>query len=131
HTARLYYVQRGGAAHVTFTLKVRDVSRSPSTDTEIPVAREKDLHTVPFNLLDVSVDTTSRTALRIYDVDERPDTMVTIVIYTMADDRLIAKRDIGLVPPRTERQPPKPFPAFAGQAEFIDLGSMVRELMPG
>lgn len=65
---RLIYVQKGGADNVVFSLRVRDISRSDDNHgTELRLAREADRRG-PVTLLNVPIDSRSRTALRIYGV---------------------------------------------------------------
>lgn len=121
HTARLYYLQKGLASSVSFSARVRDVSRSSDTEgTAIPVVREKDLRSGELDLLDVPVDALSRTALRLYDVDVRSDTMVTLRFYSMPENQLVTSYQIGLVPPRTDFERTS-FPSFAGYGEVMDI----------
>lgn len=64
---RIVHVQKGGAANVVFSLRIRDVSRSEDNHgTELPLAREADLRTDGITILNVPIDSRSRAALRIY-----------------------------------------------------------------
>ncbi len=64
------YVGSPGFGKVTFMLRVQDVSRQAQTwGTQIPVVRERNVYTGKLQLLDIPVDSHSRSALRVYDFD--------------------------------------------------------------
>lgn len=67
--AFLYYLQRGRDRDVTFSLRVRDLSRSPdNAGTEIPLGRESAFSSDRVELINVPIEDTSRTSLRIYNI---------------------------------------------------------------
>lgn len=87
----LYYVQRGGAGALTFSLRIRDVSHSSENlGTEIPVVSEEKF-AGEIDLLNVPVEAGSRAALRVYGMTERAG-VVTLRIFSMSDGRLMDER---------------------------------------
>lgn len=91
----LYYVQRGGSDALTFSLRVRDASRgTENLGTEIPVVPEAQFGAA-FDLLNVPVESGSRTALRVYGMTGQASS-VTLRIFSMADGQKIDERPLVL-----------------------------------
>ena len=83
----LAYVQRGSADAFTLAMRVRDISRSnENAGTDIPLVRDEDFRTTPIELLNVPIDSLSRTGLRVYDTEAKSETTATVRIFAMNSD---------------------------------------------
>jgi len=81
----LLHVKRSVVNHLSFNLRVQDLSRQALTwGTEIPVVREAELRTTRIVLMNVPLDPRFRQALRVYDPDSRAASTVSVRIYPMA-----------------------------------------------
>ena len=93
--AFLYYVQRGGADALSFSLRVRDVSRvAENLGTEIPIVHEEQFGS-ELDLLNVPLDPSSRTALRVYGMTGQ-GSVVRFRIFSMPDARPLGDRSLVL-----------------------------------
>ena len=127
----LFYVQKGGAQNVHFSLRVRDVSRSSdNAGTELPVFRLSAFGSIaPATLLNVPVEETSRTSLRIYGDGALP---ARLRVFRMADDALIVDEPVAVAPADL-----KPygdtlgFPARSEYAQISDLRAAFPQLAAG
>ena len=107
-------------AAVTFSLRIRDVSRDSETwGTSIPVVPPWGAFTSTLHLIDVTVDSRFRSALRIYDFDSLgPDsTQVRVRIYDMCglspidvhcSTTPLVDQTMSLVPRETTTTPSRP-----------------------
>ena len=89
----VYYVQRGGSASLTFSLRVRDLSHAPDNlGTEIPVVPQEKFAS-QLDLLNVPVESGSRTAMRAYGMTGLAS-VITLRILSMDDGRTIDERPL-------------------------------------
>ncbi len=116
---RLIWVQKGGAADVVFSLRVRDVSRSEDNHgTELPLPRQAD-RGVRVTLLNVPIDNRSRAALRIYGDSGRFTAQVT---FTPMHGGTAVTKTVSVDGPAD---------AFHAGMTFVDVGAMFPELAEG
>jgi hypothetical protein len=96
--AFLYYLQRGHDRDVTFSLRVRDLSRSlDNAGTEIPLGRESAFSTDRIELLNVPIEDTSRTSLRIYSIEGGSSETAEVRLLAMdAGGTLVAKKSVSV-----------------------------------
>jgi hypothetical protein len=79
----LYYLQKGAAEDVGFSLHISDLSRSSqNVGTEVGVVRERDFRTT-VDILNVPIDGRSRATLRLYGTDAQQFSSARIDIFTM------------------------------------------------
>jgi IPT/TIG domain len=128
--ARLMYMQRGGDDLLTFALRVRDVSRTTeNAGTDIPVVRESAFRTTPIELVNVPIDSRSRTALRVYDTDARSDSTATLRIYSMTGTDAVAATQLTL--PKPAVTTPQGFVQVPGYGYIPDLKAAFPQLADG
>ena len=122
----LLYPSRATIENAWFSLRVRDLSRNAQDwGTELPVVREKDFLSDHAVLVDVPLDARFRQALRIYDVDDDPNTTFRVTFYRATDGTVVTQRDmhvIGAVVAVPGR------PRVPSVAEVTDLRSAIPEL---
>lgn len=85
------------AANVSFSLRIRDVSReAEGWGTELPVVREHELYTSasPLQLLDIPLDPRYRNMLRLYDADGPSDMKLLVEVLRNDGDEVRASRVI-------------------------------------
>ena len=127
----LFYVQKGGAENVHFSLRVRDVSRSTeNSGTELPVFRHSGFETIPSaTILNVPIDDTSRTSLRIYGDGIQP---AHLRIVRLPDGAVIVDDSVPVAPadllPFQENHG---FPARSMYAQIGDLRAAYSQLAAG
>jgi hypothetical protein len=122
--AFLYYLQRGHDRDVSFSLRVRDLSRTlDNAGTEIPLGRESAFSADRVELLNVPIEDTSRTSLRIYNIDGGVSRTAEVRLLAMdVDGTLIAKKSVSVT--RTTGQDELgEFKNSAGVAFIADLRS--------
>jgi len=126
---QLFYIQRGGADDLTFSLRVRDVSRSgENAGTDIPVARERDTRVGSIELLDVPIEEGSRTSLRVYETLGHLVFPITLRIARM-DGPVVVEKEVRLESPQPDSGFPfVPVPAFL---QIGDLRAELPQLQPG
>jgi hypothetical protein len=118
----LYYLQKGAADDVGFSLHISDISRSSQNmGTEVGVVRERDFRTT-FDILNVPIDPRSRATLRLYDTDAVEFSAARIDIFTM-DGVQIATIQVQLpLPfPRANPELAPVVPPFAGFGQIDDI----------
>jgi len=94
----LAYVQRGGSDTFSLSLRVRDVSRTnENAGTDIPLVREEEFRKTPIQLLNVPIDSLSRTSLRVYDTEGKADTTANVRIYAMTGGDPLASTKLTLL----------------------------------
>ncbi|HET8775840.1 MAG TPA: hypothetical protein VFP80_18730 [Thermoanaerobaculia bacterium] len=77
--AFLVHIEAQHAADVTFSSRVRDLSRmSESAGTEVPVVREDDFRASPLYLLNIPVDPKFRSLLRLYALPDLEEIEVDV-----------------------------------------------------
>ncbi len=135
---RIMHFDRSDLAGISFSLRVRDISRSAqSAGTEIPVVREDALQT-HIVLIDIPVDPRFRHSLRVYDATHGSAVRVRIfpfqgdtpvvdqtVTLLQASDTITAPSQIGL------HGLTAVYPALTGIGPFrieVDAGSPVQRL---
>lgn len=117
HPGAFLFVSRPGSDHVTFNLRVQDVSREALTwGTEIPVVRQQDVHTDRLTLLDVPTDTRFRSALRIYDFDGSSGSVVLVRVFDLSGADVLAETTLQLNSPGGISDPSVP-----GFAQVLSL----------
>lgn len=94
----LFLAQKGGVNDLSYSLRVRDVSRSDDNHgTEVPVVRESELRVDGALLLNVPIDGRARTALRIYSNEPYiRDIPVRITAIPMEGADFVASKTITL-----------------------------------
>ena len=129
--AFLYYVQRGGADALSFSLRVRDVSRvAENLGTEIPIVHEEQFGS-ELDLLNVPLDPSSRTALRVYGMTGQAS-VVRFRIFSMPDGRplgdrsLVLDRGVNFADDLLHDMPRQP-----SYGVIYDLGAAFPEILPG
>lgn len=140
---RLLTVEDGRAQDLSFTLRVRDLSRQSQTwGTVVPVVLSRDLYATPFGLTDIPISADFRSMLRIYDVDARTPPRVLVRVLAITEDNYPRGTDRDRV--ITEFEPafvlPEPGYEFEWPASVeiplwilsgVDLGTRVRvEVVP-
>ncbi len=99
----LVWLQKGSSRGINFSLQVRDVSRAKiQSGTEMPVVRESEFK-YTIDLLNVPIDPgSSRTALRIFNLDGTTQLVPVHIVITkagagdvLADDSGVALRAVG------------------------------------
>lgn len=116
----LIWVQKGGAADVAFSLRVRDVSRSEDNHgTELPLPRQADRRE-QVTLLNVPIDNRSRAALRIYS-DYFGQFAAQVTFTPMNGGAAVTK----IVPVNA------PAEGFRAAMTFVDVGAVFPELAEG
>jgi hypothetical protein len=127
--ARMVYLQKGGDELVTFALRVRDVSRTTeNAGTDIPVAREASFRRSAIELLNVPIDSLSRTALRIYDTDARGDSTATVRIIPIGGSDPVAVAQLTLPKPNAQTES---FVLFPGYGYIPDLKAAFPQIADG
>jgi hypothetical protein len=89
---RLIYYTAKDAPSLFFKLTVFDASRN-GRPAEIPVVTEDRFRTSVLEMLDIPLDDSSRTTLRIYDVDDRDGASVTVRMFDERE-RIIGEQNI-------------------------------------
>lgn len=85
--AILVHVETAVATQVTFSSRIRDLSRSADTaGTEVPVVREDRMPAGPVYLLNVPLDRRFRQTLRVYALPDLLDPEVRVRYFRQADD---------------------------------------------
>jgi hypothetical protein len=108
--------------HLTFQLRVQDLSRQESTwGTELPIVRERDFVDDRLTLVDVPDSENFRQTLRVYDADGIRNAIVMVRFYDQASEALLLE-----VPVQLERigsYPPDPSQAQVAfwTDDFADL----------
>lgn len=87
--AVLFHVDSRFADDVSFNSRVRDVSRSDSAGTEVPVIREDRLFTRPIELLNVPLAPHFRVMLRAYALPEAIAPAVAVRYFDQNTDQLL------------------------------------------
>jgi hypothetical protein len=119
----LFYLEKRLSSQVFFSLRVRDITRNAeSAGTAIPVAREHELFSDPFELVNVPL-TDGRINLRIYSV-LGDDVEVRVVLYPLMSNDPYTSRVVSL-----EKsfflEPDQEFPFHPSEALVLDLASWV------
>ena len=117
---RFVSVLASHARHLSFSLKVEDVTRAAlNFGTEIPVVRERELTTQTLSLLAVPTDSRFRKTLRIYATEG------TVLWVTFTDGVEKVQRTVTLAPGRDPFEPAyaliSDVPAFASGASEITI----------
>ncbi len=125
----LAYLQRGGADSFSLSFRVRDISRaSDNAGTDIPIVREEDFRSTAIELLNVPIDSITRTALRIYDVDALAARDATVRVFAMTGGNAVALRTVTLTP---RDRPQAGFVLLSSYSVIPDLKSALPELPDG
>jgi IPT/TIG domain len=123
----LFYVQKGGAQNVHFSLRVRDVSRTgENAGTELPVFRIPGFTTNTATLLNVPVEQASRTTLRIYGNSALP---VTLRVFSLPGDTLVASFDVPVAP--ADLRPYGETHGFPARSEYAQIGDLHEKIGDG
>jgi hypothetical protein len=119
----VYYVQKTYANDVSFSLHVRDTSRtSENAGTEIGVVRERMFRGSSFDILNVPIDANSRATLRVYDVNALDNISADVAFYSMDFNTLIASTNIPLtVSVKKDTTLAANFPPLAGFGQIGDI----------
>jgi hypothetical protein len=126
----LAYVQRGSADTFTMSMRVRDVSRTgENAGTDIPLVREDDFSSTPIELLNVPIDSLSRTGLRVYDTDAKSETTATVRIMPMTGDTTPIVTTTMTLTPRDTAQ--RGFLRLASYAFISDLRTAFPQVPEG
>jgi hypothetical protein len=117
-------VPKEASEKLHMNVRVRDTSRE-STDagTELPIVREGDFSTQPFELLNVPRDPRYRTTLRIY-LHGSYAAFTRVVLYAMSDGRTLAH---GLVPLESADPCTGPDPCDSDQPSFAVVHDVAKE----
>jgi len=124
NVAYLFYLQKGYANNVHFSLHAADLSRSKeNAGTEIGVVRERNFGGQTFDILNVPIDASSRATLRAYDPFEVDGASVAVTIHTMETGTLIAGTELHFTAPvkKPANALANSVPAFAGYAALPDI----------
>jgi hypothetical protein len=123
NAAYLLWVQRGGAEHVTFSLRIRDTSRfDDNHGTEIPLPRVHDFKRKG-TLVNVPIDSRARTTLRVYsDSGHVPTVTVRVEVTSLTGPEVLASKLLELTEP--VQDPPL---ARMMHAQFGTLGELRTE----
>ncbi len=125
----LAYLQRGGADSFSLSFRVRDVSRTnENAGTDIPIVREDDFRATPIELLNVPIDSITRTALRIYDVDALAVRNATVRVFAMTGGDPVGIKSVTLTP---RDNPRSGFVGLASYALISDLRSAFSDIPDG
>jgi hypothetical protein len=131
NAAYRYFLQKGGADDVTFSLRIRDLSHGDDNHgTEIPVARAADFHIDRATLVNVPIDGRSRTNLRVYTIaDHRPEVLVRVTITAIEGAEVLASAEMMLRNPADTTGDDRAF--YAKYATLGDLRASFPNLPDG
>src|SRR6185369_8100045 len=96
--------------------------------TDIPLVRDVDFRSTPIVLLNVPIDSLSRTGLRVYDTDAKSETTANVRIFPMAADTPAATTTMTLTPRSTAQ---RGFLLLASYAFIPDLRAAFPQLPDG
>lgn len=123
NAAYLVWLQKGGANDVTFSLRIRDISRlDDNHGTEIPLPRmhEFEEHAA---LVNVPIESRARTALRVYaDGGNLRSVLVRVEVTSLTGPEILASRLLELRAPLQDGLPGQ------FQAHYNMLGDLRTEL---
>ena len=117
----LFYLERKYSQQVFFSLRVRDTTRNAeSAGTAIPIVREHELFSGPFELLNVPL-TDGRVNLRIYSVAGE-EASVNVTLYPLGSNDPLSSRLVALEE-SLFFEPQQDFPFHPSEALILDLAS--------
>ncbi|HYM60634.1 MAG TPA: hypothetical protein VEZ11_07060 [Thermoanaerobaculia bacterium] len=100
HPGSYLWITKPGNAHVTFNLRIQDLSRQALTwGTEIPVLHDSSAHTGVIELLSVPLDSRFRQTLRVYDFDDAFGRRVRLRIYPSTSNEAAVDVELKLTTP--------------------------------
>jgi hypothetical protein len=95
------------ASQFHFSSRVRDLSRSDGSGTEVPVVHESRITAGPINLINVPLSAGSRNTLRVYALPEVADGVVDVRYFGMPRDPFDLTPDLRRVDRIELRTPPQ------------------------